>query len=207
MRRLAPLALMVALAGCGEDGGTGSGLCSAAIEWRGRGYAGVALRGERTVEPGAAVAGGVAPACNDAGQDESDSRVSLRQVRGVPPEVALIVEGEPRTVYLGEGFLQQLEGHPLHDLGYASGERELDRWRRRRCREPARMSGTVVRDVVSSVIWTDPGDRSLPYFPNARYSGRTWKGLPYVRAGDRVEATGVRCRSGGFVAKTLRVSP
>src|SRR4051794_21465594 len=63
----------------------------------------------------------VFPGCNDGGGFEPDRRGSVTRIEGVPPTVAVRAGN---TVYVAQGQLRMLPGHPLH----------VDTPDRRRCR-------------------------------------------------------------------------
>ena len=93
----------------------------------------------------------VAPACNDAGQNEPDGRTTVVPFEGVPPTVA--VAGEGNLVYLAGGSLTALKAHPLHLPGR--------RFRRDRCGRPQPLAGAVTRSGFDYVYLRVDGRERL----------------------------------------------
>jgi hypothetical protein len=75
---------------------TAHGSCIAMVTWRGDDYVGHRLR----VAPGAKLSPqAIVPACNDAGQNDPDTKTGVGRVKGVDPRAA-ITTGDPDTVYV-----------------------------------------------------------------------------------------------------------
>ena len=186
MRRVVLVALCLALAGCGADEEVESGACTSAILVHGEGYLGVGLDGPEP-PPGRPVEGGIRPACNDSGPPyEEDREVDLREVRGVPPDVAVYVDGDADTIYLSDRYRVFLP---------------LPGYRRRARGEPCRIVGTVAEleslRVGRRMIAVD-GQTRMDGFPGT---------LPYLRKGDRVQVDAVGCRGRGVVARRIALQP
>lgn len=91
--------------------------CIAAIKWKGAWYQGFSAPqkpGER-LSPQAIV-----PACNDAGQNDPDTKTTVRRVPGINPAVA-VASGQ--FVWVSASTFTEQEDHPLYGkLGYRHGQ-------------------------------------------------------------------------------------
>lgn len=63
----------------------------------------------------------VEPACNDEGQDDPGRPITVRTLRGLPPDVAVLRHQSSTELYVAEGSLVVSAAHPLHRAVYARG--------------------------------------------------------------------------------------
>jgi hypothetical protein len=203
MRLLVLATLCLVAVGCGEQDELGeSGACASGIVLNGDLYVGMAIPGPDP-KAGPPVDGGIEPACNDSGPPfESDREIGLREVPGVPPEVAVYPEWEISTTYVNAGYRTELPSHPLHDRIHGSGDRPRHRPRGRRCR----LDGEVV-SMFAPAIRT--GDRRLGFSVDVRtrIDGFDRGGLPYLKRGDRVRIHGYGCDRDWMLARRIEPQP
>lgn len=110
MRRLS---LLLAVIGALALAPSASASWSASVKRNGDVYLGMSLRG--TLPLGAALAGGMAPACDDVivigpegkrmNPRPSDEPTELSAIAGVPAALAVVRPQDPRTAYLAPGTL------------------------------------------------------------------------------------------------------
>lgn len=94
----------------------------------------------------------IAPACNDSnGDDDKDRRTTVTSLAGMPPRVAVAEVGDDTSVYVAQGSLLALAGHPLHATFYGE-RRRPSRRRGRACRNDATLRGTVRQPTGGSQI-------------------------------------------------------
>jgi hypothetical protein len=186
MRRVVLLALCLALPSCGSDDDVESGGCTSAILLHGQGYLGVHLDGRRP-PPGSPLDDGIKPACNDGGPPFDDDRdVGLREVSGLPPEVAVYVEGEPDVIYVSDRYHVFLP---------------MPRYRRRARGARCHFAGTVteLEGLRVGRRWVGVDGRTrMEGFPGS---------LPYLRNGDRVRVDAVGCSGEDVVARRIALQP
>ena len=185
MRRVVLVALCLALAACGGEDEVESGQCTAAIVLHGQGYLGVQFDGPRP-PAGSPVEGGVQPGCNDGGPFEEGREVELREVSGLPSEVAVYVEGEPDAIYVSEDYAVFLP---------------MPGYRRRASGVRCRVAGAVTELNALRV-----GRRAVYVDGRTRFEGFPGS-LPYLRKGDRVRVDGAGCRGRGLVARRIALQP
>lgn len=198
MRRRALLVLCLALAGCGSEEDVESGACADALLVNGELYVGTVLRGPDP-KAGGPVEGGVQPGCNDGGPTEPDVEIGLREVSGVPPEVAVYRESGTRTIYLNAGYPTELPEHPLHDRIHGSPDRPQRRARGRACRLDAEVRDTWGYPIVIA------GGRSVIVNIDARtrVTGFGRDGLTYFERGDRLRIRGHGCDRDVMLARRI----
>ena len=185
MRRVVLVALCLALVACGDEDIGESG-CTAAIVLHGQGYLGAQVDGPRP-PAGPPVEDGVQPGCNDGGPPFEEGReVGLREVSGLPSEVAVYVEGQPDAIYVSEGYAVFLP---------------MPGYRRRASGARCRVAGTVTELNALRV-----GRRAVYVDGRTRFEGFPGS-LPYLRKGDRVQVDGVGCRGRGLVARRIAPQP
>ena len=185
MRHVVLVALSLALAACGREGEVESGQCTAAIVLHGKGYLGAQLDGPRP-PAGRPVKDGVQPGCNDGGPLEEGREVGLREVSGLPSEVAVYVEGQPDAIYVSEGYAVFLP---------------MPGFRRRASGARCRVAGTVTELNALRV-----DRRAVHVDGRTRFEGFPGS-LPYLRKGDRAQVDGVGCRERGLVAQRITPRP
>jgi hypothetical protein len=200
MKRVALAALCLALAGCGAETG-GDGGCASGIVLHGEWYSGMSLPGPDP-PAGRRVEGGIEPACNDAGQSEADRETRLREVRGVPREVA-VYSGYDNTIYLNPGYFTELPDHPLHDSFY----RGPDRPRRPERGAPCRFDGEVESTVSSLLVRSGTDQRYVAIDARTRIVGFDRAGLPHLERGDRVTIRAYGCDRGAMLARRIAPQP
>lgn len=93
----------------------------------------------------------VRPACNDAGQNDPDTRTTVTRFEGVPDTVA--VAGGRGRVYIADGSLVALKDHPLHRPGQP--------FRRVRCGRPQTLAGAADRAGYDSLELRADGEQRL----------------------------------------------
>lgn len=135
----------------------------------------------------------IAPACNDAGQEEPDTRTTVTRLEGVPPEVAVLDE---RDLYLNAGAQTRLRGHPLEALPVPASAPL------RRCRPAPAFRGTVQTVGNTGVtLRAGGGDRGYAIGAGARFANVPVT-MP-IREGQRLEIAGERCAGGAFRARRV----
>ena len=203
MKRAALAALCLALAGCGAEEDLGeSGACADGLLLNGELYYGTPIAGPDP-KAGGPVEGGVQPGCNDGGPHEPDAEIGVREVSGVPPEVAVYRQWGTSTTYLNAGYPTELPDHPLHDRIYGSPDRPRRRERGERCR----IDGEV-RETWGHPIVTFKG-RSVIVGIDARtrVTGFDRDGLPYFERGDRLRIQGYGCARDVMLARRIEPQP
>jgi hypothetical protein len=170
--------------------------------WRRRGevYLGTSIPGPDP-KAGGPVEGGVQPGCNDGGPYEPDAEIGLREVSGVPPEVAVYRERGTSTIYLNTGYLTELPDHPLHDRIHGS----RDRPRRRARGKPCRIDGEVRETWGYPVVSVEGRTVIVGVSARTRVTGFDRDGLPYLERGDRLRIHGHGCARDSMLA--LRIEP
>ena len=203
MKRAALVVICLALAGCGEDEDVGeSGACADGVVVNGERYVGTTLKGPNP-KAGEPVEGGVQPGCNDGGPYEPDVETGVREVSGVPPEVAVYRERGTRTIYLNAGYPTELPDHPLHDRIYGSADRPRRPARGRACRIDVEVRETWGYPIASA------GGRSviLNIDAQTRVSGFGRDGLTYFERGDRLRVHGHGCARDVMHADRIEPQP
>jgi hypothetical protein len=174
--------------------GTAHGACISMLTWRGDDYVGHRLRAAAGtgLSPQAIV-----PACNDAGQNDPDTKTDVRRVRGVDPRAAITTGGD--TVYVNTHTFPELKSHPLHRrLHYP------DRPRRRR----------GARCTVVGTAHPGPGRmfisnrHGVTYVDVAVDTEITLRrgGIPYIATGEEISVTGRPCRVQDHSVSALRIT-
>ena len=172
--------------------------CAAAVEWHGTMYVGNRIK--REVARGSSLGDGTLPSCSDGGGTSPAQSVALFEIKGIPPEQAVGVAGEPNTAYLSPGWLSQIPGTPLHDLLYGGSATEPNE--RTEC-EPGHTTTAEVRARVRgggegglTVTLLEP--TSLPranwIFPDAQTVVTGGGSPPRVEPGDVIRAEVLVCR-------------
>ena len=170
-------------------------LSAAAVKWNGDIYVGNALKMPRTARVGT----GVIPPCEPG---DAARRVALHRLRGVDPSVAVAVAGDDDSVFLAEGFLPQLESHPVHDaIERRSGPLPAPR----RCRGEFAAAGTVT-SVQPLLLRSRRGEVAISLHGRTRVTGFLRAGEPYLQAGDRITVRGRVCAESTRFADRIRPS-
>jgi hypothetical protein len=203
---LALAALAAVMAGCGGGADSADASCSSGVQWRGTLYLGQIDKGFPRAD-GALAPPGVVPACNDQPDShEPDRPATVQRVAGVPPALALRVEGDDRLIYLPLGYFTALPGHPLHDAVWKDGGHPY-------------VAGGGRCHVTGRI--TDAFDRFITVHPatgrnvtvivdvRTRVSGlRGAAGQPLFAKGLTIAVAGRRCHAGGagraITARTIR---
>jgi hypothetical protein len=178
--------------------------CAATVRYGGTTYFGSSL----SAGAGRAVHGAVLPACDDGAPRDTndpggaDSPIAARRVAHVPARLALDFQGR---IYLAEGYLPQLAGHPLHR-----------RWARGQvapsdCGTPWHLRATVsVTPTPGPIPVKTAGGRDalLQLRADTRVRGLDVAGYPHLAQAERVRALVRSCSSpfGGRVLETLRLA-
>ena len=195
--------MCVVAVGCGEDPDVGEGgACASGIVLNGDLYVGTGIEGP-VPKAGLEVDGGIEPGCNDDGPPyESDREVTLREVRGVPPELAVYPEWETSLIYVNTGYFTELPEHPLHRRFHGSRDRPRIRARGRRCRVDGEIISPFTREIRTA-------DRRLGFAVDARTRIDSFdrNGMPYLKTGDRVRIHGYSCEGDSMVARRIEPQP
>jgi hypothetical protein len=191
MRRVVLVALCLAAAGCGRETDVGDGGCTAVVVWNDVSYAGVSLDPPYP-RPGAPLGDGMVPGCNDGGGDEPATSVDVREVEGLPPKVAVTIDGAPDALYtnpayyvfrpLPDGPGRRRRGAACEFAGEVVGVDYL--------RVRARRREWLVR--VDEATRTEGFDRGT---------------MPYLRPDDRVRVRGHGCGGGAMIADRIKLRP
>lgn len=135
----------------------------------------------------------------------------LRAIEGVPPRVALARAGDERGVYLADGFLPELPGHPAHAILYG-GPRRPALAGRRGCRTVRRpLTGTLIEAAGGrSPVLRVPGRKRevvLSLDAATKVRAPEVDGLPHLDWDDRVRVRLRTCsgRRQSHVVISLRV--
>jgi hypothetical protein len=201
MRRSPVVLVCLALAGCGAEDVGESGACADGLLVDGELYIGLPLAGPDP-KAGGPVEGGVQPGCNDGGPHEPDVEIGLREVSGVPPEVAVYREWGTSTIYLNTGYPTELPDHPLHNRIHGSP----DRPRRRARGRPCRIDGEV-RDTWGVTVSAGARTVSVGFDARTRVEGFERGGLPYFERGDRLRIDGYGCAREVMLARRIAPQP
>lgn len=200
------VALGVVAAGCERSDSSLRVECMDSVVWRGVTY----LSDQQVrVTPGPSVGSGRIP-CRGGDPSQANSSPDIVRVHrfgAVPPAVAIAVEGK-KYAYYAQGFPLPLRSHPLHRRVYGSDKRP---------KAPSRACGdgwewdAVVSSVVApnadGIVVRRQDDRSeqfLKLHAEMRVVGLSRYGLPYLRRGDRVRASGVTCPGRNLVLNEIR---
>jgi hypothetical protein len=191
MRRIALGVLCLAAAGCGGETDVGDSACTAVLVWNDVAYDGVALDPPYP-QPGAPLGDGTEPGCNDGGGDEPASSVPLREVEGVPPEVAVVIDGVPDALYTNPDYYVFL---PLPE---GPGRRR----RGAQCEFAGEVVGIdALRVHARRREWRVTVDEAT------RTTGFDRGTLAYLRLGDRVQVRGRRCGGDAMIADRIALEP
>jgi hypothetical protein len=173
---------------------TAHGSCIAMVTWRGDDYVGHRLR----VAPGAKPSPqAIVPACNDAGQNDPDTKTGVRRVKGVDPRAAITTGDD--TVYVNSHTFPELKSHPLHRrLHYPD--------------KPRKRSGK--RCTVVGTAHPGPGRMfirnrdGVTYIDVAVDTEITLErgGIPYIARGEEIKVTGRPCRVEDHSVMALRIT-
>jgi hypothetical protein len=203
MKRAALAVMCLALAGCGAEEDVGeSGSCADGLLVNGELYVGIPLAGPDP-KAGGPVEGGVQPGCNDGGPHEPDREIGVREVSGVPPEVAVYREWSTRTTYLNAGYPTELPEHPLHDRIHGSP----DRPRRPARGRPCRLDGEVTHTWGYPVVGVRERTVILNIDARTRVTGFDRGGLTYFERGDRLRVHGRGCARDVMHADRIEPQP
>jgi hypothetical protein len=203
--RLALTGLLGMALGCssGEDT-RGSADCSESVVWRGE-----HLKGAETTRlnldlppPVAQHRVDIAPC----GENDAGTTITLSELAGVPPELALAEAGASgvNALFLAEGAFFQLPEHPLHASRYRSAQRpRLDR--SAGCRAARPMRGEIVDtdEIGGYLVVGDGGLRSWRIDARTQIDAEALRGVPRVRNGQAIRVTGLRCPSRRLVARSV----
>jgi hypothetical protein len=177
--------------------------CSGGIVYGGGVYYGTSA----SVREGAPLAGGYRPGCDDAVAIDpatgarltplaGPTPVALHRIPGVPVRLGVALNGRAA---LAPGYLPQLAGHPLHKL-FPSASKPAS------CGSAWRVRGKVQAPPLPGApvyVTTGPAAfRVVTLVESTRVSGLTRDGLPYLAAGDAVDAV-VRTCGGAIVAQRV----
>ena len=161
---------------------------------------------------GPAVQGAVIPGCNDvivhdaSGRDisprEPDTSITAHRIAGVPARLAVVYNGK---VYLAEGYLPSLAGHPLHRAWARAATPASS------CSKPWHVTATVsVTPTPGPVpVRTSGGHNTfLQLAGDTRTNGLNLAGFPHLAQGQRIRALVRSCSSpfGGRVLLARRVA-
>jgi hypothetical protein len=173
--------------GC-DDAPSTAGGCAKAVVWQGSTYVAI----EAGLPRGDRVGTAVLPDCES---DNVLGRPVVYEVRGVSTTVALGVEDNPGEVFLAQGFLPELAGHPAHDAIYGSPSEP----RARSCSGRWRSQGTVTSNPFSGMLLVEVAGEEVTVFLHARTRVRVAVrgGEPYLDRGDRVTLAGRWCTDRG----------
>jgi hypothetical protein len=202
MKRVALAALCLALAGCGEEETGGDGACADAIIVNGVVYLGTSIPGPDP-PAGGPVEGGVQPGCNDGGPLEADREIGLREVRGVPPEVAVYREYGISTIYVNLAYPTEVPEHPLHDHFHGGP----DRPRRPERGRPCRFDGEVDRTTFGILVRHGTDERDVRIDARTKIEGFDRNGLPHLGRGARVSIRGYGCGGDAMLARRIVPQP
>ncbi len=191
MRRAVLVALCLAAVGCDRETDVGDGGCTAVVVWNDVSYTGVALDPPYP-RPGAPLGDGMVPGCNDGGGDESATSVDVREVEGVPREVALTIDGERDSLYTNPAYYVFL---PLPD---GPG--------RRRRGTPCEFAGEV-DDVEYLRVRARRREWRVTVDEATRTDGFDRGTMPYLRPGDRVRVRGHGCSGEAMIADRIELRP
>ena len=168
--------------------------CAGGISYNGGFYYGTTA----AVKAGASLPGGYLPGCDDAVAVDpatgarltpapAPTPVELHRIPGVPTRVAVAYDGRAA---LAPGWLPQVAGHPLHKLFRTAKPASCgSAWHLRGKVQAPPLPGAPVSIAARSVTLVD----------GTRVVGLARDGLPYLGAGDAVDAT-VRSCGGTLVA-------
>jgi hypothetical protein len=182
------------------------GTCVAHVVYDGVDYTG--MRAKVPVHAAARVGTATLPACHDLiingkpAPGEHDQPVAAYRAGDSQPQLALKLRGDEDLVYIAAGFLLVSPAHPLHGAFYGS-RREPDATSRRSCgKRRLQVVGRVRYPVLFGEVDLNH-DRRVTIDALTKLRGRTLFGVPYVRRGDHVVATAIRCGS-TLVARSFR---
>lgn len=171
---------------------TSATACADVVRYRGTLYEGTFIG--RALRRGARV-DAVRPGCNDTpGANEPDVGVTLTQIAGVSPALAVLALDNARHVYLVAGVFPEHPDHPLHIALYGNRGRPND------CAGATLLGSVRVRGTVTETplafnllsVRTAPRRTSL-----LRVDAWTRLAYAYTRPlvkGDRVDIVAARCR-------------
>jgi hypothetical protein len=150
--------------------------CLSAIKWRGDFYQGSKHRVDlgKKLSPRAIV-----PACNDAGQNDPDTKTTAYRLPGLASAIAVGTRG---WIWVNVHTFPQLPEHPLHEqLGYDRGKPAQRKGRR------CAVAGTVSATVGSIVV-----GRPERYIDVDAASTITLRrhGIEWIEEGDKIRARG-----------------
>jgi hypothetical protein len=176
--------------------------CALSVKLNGTAYVASGL----TAADGPALHGGVIPGCNDvivhdaSGRDisprEPDTPVELHRIAGVPARLAVAYNGK---VYLAEGYLPALAGHPLHRAWARAATPASS------CSKAWHVTATVsVTPTPGPVPVRTAGGRAtfLQLASDTKVTGLTVAGYPHLAQGQRIRAL-VRTCSSPFGGRVL----
>lgn len=198
MRRLLTLAAVTAV-GITAGAVPSEASCVATMRWHGRSYLGHAKAADTA---GVLADKAVRPACNDViinGQPrkERDTKVKVRQIRGVDP---LIAFADRSWTYVNPSTFVDLPSHPLHALLGKDGVPP-------RTGAECRITGRAVVDALG--VSVKHGKRVTPVVVASDTVVELQRaGTGYVPDGARIEVVGRPCerRGPGHFVSAVRIS-
>ena len=119
---------------------------------------------------------------------------------GVPPEVAVYVEGDD-GVYMNPGAFLALPSHPLHDNFFSGPDRPRRRARGRQCHVDGEISLSNGYPALSAPRW------SMAVDTRTRIDGFDHAGMPILATGDLVRIHGRCPRRDTIVARRIEPRP
>jgi hypothetical protein len=201
----------LAAAGCGgvasSSSTTARGSCSAALDWSGARYYGVAAKASYSAPGPDLRPAAVQPACTDTNHsDARPQRVAIRAVDGTDPALAIADadRGLRGTVFVTPGTFPQLPGHPLHRVLYGAAGQPRRAGDHRRCR----VRGAVAEVGLDGFGVRQASGREMPVTVDAGTSiagAGSVGGQPALRRGDRVDVRARRCMRGGVRVTAVRI--
>lgn len=137
----------------------------------------------------------VRPGCNDTpGANEPDVGVTVAQIVGVPPSLAVLAPENPRHVYLVAGVFPEYPDHPLHIALYGNRARPND-CAGARTLGSVRVRGTVTETPLAFNLLSVRTESRRTWL--LRVDAWTRLAYPYTRPlvkGNRVDIVATRCR-------------
>ena len=196
------LILLVAIGASALGAAPAHASCALSVKLAGTTYFGSGL----SAAGGPALQGGVIPGCNDvivhdaSGRDVSprdpDTPVELHRIPGVPARLAVAYNGK---IFLAEGYLPELAGHPRH-RAWARAKTPVSS-----CSKAWRVTATVsVTPTPGPVPVRTAGGRAtfLQLATDTRTRALNVAGFPHLAAGQRIRAV-VRTCSSPFGGRVL----
>jgi hypothetical protein len=187
MRRLlVPLLLAAAALAHAEEA---PGACASAVVVDGRLLFGNAVQHPNRLPPREGERDAIFPACNDGGPIEEDHEGTVKQLRGLPPRIA-VAGARPDTVYVDAASLTVIGRHPLHAAFH--GRPSVPSYRSGGGCRPYRTAvrGEVLRDGVFRIR---TADRTMFVSVDAATRFTNRPAYEPVRKGQRLRLATSRC--------------